>query len=102
MRIFVSGKPDIANLAGFLCFQHGFLRAILGKDAVRIVKANNLVVLDQVKMVGLQALQRFIDLFGRFFFGAAIELRHQENFLPVAILQRFAHADFALAFVVVP
>jgi hypothetical protein len=57
MRILVARESDVPHLACLLCFQHCFLRAILGKDAVWIVKADDLVVLDQVKMVCLQALQ---------------------------------------------
>jgi len=34
--------------------------------------------------------------------GPPIDLRHQKSFLPVAIAQRFTHADLALAVVVVP
>src|SRR5579859_611085 len=56
MRILVSCKSNVTHLAGFLGFQHSFLRAIFGKDPVRIVKADNLVVLYQVKMISLQAL----------------------------------------------
>ena len=35
-------------------------------------------------------------------FGATVHLGHQEDFLPVAIAEGLAHADFADAVVVVP
>src|SRR5450755_5023517 len=60
--------------------------------------------LKQVHVVGLQALQRFVELFGGGILSAAIDLSHQEDFLTVAIPERAAHPEFipAGAFVVVP
>ena len=53
-------------------------------------------------MIGLQPAERFVDLLGRARLGVAVNLGHQECFLPIPVLQRFPHADFAVAAVVVP
>src|SRR5216684_8074391 len=59
-------------------------------------------MLNQVDAVGLQTLQRFVELPRGFGFRAAVDLRHQERLPPVAVAKRLAHADLAGAFVVVP
>ena len=71
------------------CFaaSDGFHGAALGKDAVRIVEADDFVMLQQVDVVRLEPLQGFIDLAGGGFLGAAIDLGHQERLLPVAALR---------------
>ena len=53
-------------------------------------------------MVGLEAPQRLFQLLPGRRLGVAVNLGHQEGFLPVALAEGFAHADFALAAVIVP
>ena len=60
------------------------------------------MVLHQVHAIGLEALERFVDLAGGGLAGAPVELSHEENLLAVAVAQGFAHPDFALAIVIVP
>jgi hypothetical protein len=58
--------------------------------------------LQQVEMIGLQPLQRLLQLSLRGRGIAAIDLRHQEGFIAVAIAQRLAHAEFAVPVTVIP
>src|SRR5205814_5548167 len=58
--------------------------------------------LHQVDAISLESLQGFIDLFGGGIFCAAIDLGHEENLVSVAIAQRFAHADFTAAIMIIP
>ena len=54
VRIFVAGEADVADLAGLLALRGAPLGASSIEDAVRIVEADDLVVLDQVDVVGLR------------------------------------------------
>ena len=58
----MSGKPDVANLAGFFRRKGRLRRAPFGKDAVGIVEPDNFVKLKQVDMVHLEAFQRLFKL----------------------------------------
>jgi hypothetical protein len=102
VRVLVSGEADVTELARFARLDERPVGAVVIENAVRILVAENLVVLDQVNAVGLEATERFFDLSGRFFFRPAVDLGHQEYLLPVAVVERFAHADLAGAVVVVP
>ena len=53
-------------------------------------------------MIGLQPLERLLNLPGGGLFGPAVDLGHEEDLLAVAVAQGLAHADFAVAVVVVP
>ncbi len=53
-------------------------------------------------MIGLEPLQGLIDLLSSRFPGPAIELGHQERLVAVTIPKRVAHANLALATIVVP
>ena len=59
-------------------------------------------MLHEVDAVGLQPLQRLIELPRRFLVRSPVDLRHQEDLLPVAVAERLAHARLARAVVVVP
>ena len=50
-RIFVAGEADVAKLPRGACCNQRLVRAISVKDAIRIFKANDFVVLDQVNAV---------------------------------------------------
>ncbi|GEM_PF-4943708 len=60
------------------------------------------MVLHQVDSIGLEPLERFIELLGGGLFRPAVDLRHQENFLPIAVAQRLAHPELAAAVMVIP
>jgi hypothetical protein len=67
-----------------------------------ILEAENLVMLNEIDGVSLQAPQRLVQLPGSFLARAAVDLAHEEDFLPVAIAQSLTHARLAGAVVVVP
>ena len=107
MRRWTSGSlwpvnPMKRALPGLLRFQHRLQGAALGEEAIGVLHADVLVELDQVDVIGLQPLERFVDLLGRRLLRAAVELGHEEDLLPIAVAKGLAHADFALALVVVP
>src|SRR6266576_1511680 len=58
--------------------------------------------LHQINVIRLQPLQGFVDLTGGGIIGAAVNLGHEEDFLPVAISQSLSHADFASAAIIIP
>ena len=101
-RVLVAGEADVAELSRLSRLDERSVGAVVVEDAVRILVAQDLVVLDQVDAVGLQATQRLVDLPRGLFFRAAVDLGHQEDFAPVAVAECFAHADLAGAVVVVP
>ena len=53
VRILMAGKTDVADFARPFGFEHCFLRALLGEDAVRIFKTDNLMMLHKIDVVGL-------------------------------------------------
>ena len=53
-------------------------------------------------MIGLESLQRVLNLLGGLRLRAAIDLGHQEDFVPVPVPQRLAHSNLAAAVMVVP
>ena len=61
------------------------------------------MVLQQIDVVGFEALKRDIDLACRFCLGPAVDLGHQKCLVPVPLKREGgAHAYFALAIVVIP
>jgi hypothetical protein len=101
-RILVARKADIPQLAGPLGVHEGGVGAVLGEDAVWILEADDLMVLDEVDRIHLETAQGFVKLLGGLLLRSAINLGHQENFFTVAVTKRLAHAEFAGALVVVP
>src|SRR6185437_4232660 len=99
---FVAGESDVTHLAGFFSRENGFERAAGREDALGILHADDFMELEQVEMVGLQPAQGYVELLRGRLLVAAVNLGHQEGFLAVAIAEGFAHANFALAAVVVP
>jgi hypothetical protein len=102
VRILVSSEADVAHLARFFGFEHGFHGAALGEDAVRVFEADDLVELHHINVIGLQALQRLVNLLRCGLLGAAVDFGHEKNLVAVAALERLPHADFADAVVIVP
>ena len=74
--ILVPCKADETDLARLLRLFQRLPRPTWGKETVRILQADVLVELHQVDMVGLQPLQRLVDLPRRRVLGAAVKLRH--------------------------
>ena len=100
--VFVAGKADVAELAGLAGFEGGFEGSAYGEDAVGVFEADDLVELDEVDHVGLEAAERLLELLGVLGFGAAVELGHLEDLGAVAVAEGLAHADLGDAVVVVP
>ena len=59
-------------------------------------------MLHEIDAIGLQPAQRLVELPRRLRFDAAVDLGHEEDLLAVAVPERLAHPDLALALVVVP
>ena len=63
MRVLVPGEADEANLAGLLGVEQRLHGAALGRRCGRdLPVADDFVKLHQVDVVGLQALERLVDL----------------------------------------
>jgi hypothetical protein len=60
------------------------------------------VELEKIDVVGLEAVERFIDLRSGGLLGLPVDFGHEQGLLAVAVAKRLAHADFAVAAVVVP
>ncbi len=58
--------------------------------------------LNEVDMVGLEALERLVDLARGRFLGASVKLSHQENLVAIPVAEGRAHATLAFAGVIVP
>ena len=99
--VLVPGEADVAELPRLLGLEQRLHRPFI-EEAVRVFHADHLVILHQIDVVGLEALERFIDLPGGGGLGAPVELGHEEDLLPVAVAQRLTHQHFALAVHVVP
>src|SRR4029077_9261729 len=98
----MSGKTDVTDLTLFFRLEDCLHTAPGAHDPRRISLPNHLMKLQQINMVGLEAAERFFELFGGCFLCLTVDLGHEESLLPVAVPQRLTHADFALATVVVP
>ena len=59
-------------------------------------------MLHEIDAIGLQPFERLVELPHRFGVRSPVDLRHQKDLLPVAILERLSHAGLARAVVVVP
>lgn len=84
VRVFVAGETDITDLASFFAVESGLYRSAVGKDAIRIVEANDFVMLHEIDVVGLETFQTSLNLARCDLFGAAVNFRHQKYFLPIA------------------
>src|SRR5205807_450738 len=79
--VLVAGEADVAHLARLLRRVQRLDHAALGEVALRIVPVDALVHLPQVEAVGLQALQRLVELLHRHVLAAAVraDLCHEED-----------------------
>src|SRR6516164_10378022 len=102
VRTLVAGKTNEANFAGFLRSENGFEISSCRKDSIWIGVSNDFVKLKQVDTVGLQAPKRFLELAAGRGFISSVDLCHQESLFAIAVAERLAHTNFALAGVVVP
>ena len=75
---------------------------VLAEDAVGIFHANHLVVLDEVDRFNAEPEEALIDLLRGRDLRATVDLRHQKCFLAMAVLEGFAHPQFAEAIVIIP
>src|SRR5580704_7722172 len=100
--ILVSREADIPELACCSPVDERAIGAFVVEDSMRIVVAQDLVMLNEIDAIGLQPLERLIELPDRFRVRPPVDLRHQKDLLPVAIPERLSHAGLARAAVVVP
>ncbi len=100
--VFVAGESDVADFAGFLRCYGRFNGTARGEDAVGVFEANDLVELDEVDHVSLEAAEGLLKLSVVFVGGAAVHFGHEEDLLAVAVAKGLPHADFGDAVVVVP
>ena len=99
----VAGEADVTHLAGLLGFVQRLDHPALGEVPLRVVVVDALVDLPQVEVVGLQSLQRLVELPQGDLLVAAVgaDLGHQED-LVAPTLEGLAHPLLALAVVVLP
>ena len=102
VRALMAGETDIADFPGFFCGQYRFQRAAGTEYLFRVGHADDFMELQQVDGLGLQPSHRFFKLLICSFGGMGVDFGHQEDFIAVAVLQRFPHSDFTGAFVVIP
>ncbi len=96
------GEADIPELACLLRVDERAIGAVIVEDAMRIVIPDDLVMLHEVEAIGLQPLERGVELTHGFGVRSPVNLRHQKDLPPVAIAERLPHANLARAVVVVP
>ena len=92
VRVLVTREADVLRLARFASLRQSLHGTAGGEEPVRVVKANRLVKLQQIDVIGLKPSQRFIDLFRGLFLRPPVELRHDEGFLTIAVLERLSRA----------
>src|ERR1700721_1064292 len=83
MRIFMAREPDITNLPRLPGFEESLHGAGLRKDTARVREEKDFVMLQQIDVVHLKALQRFVKLLRCLLFRAAIELGHHKRLLAI-------------------
>ena len=102
-RILVAREADVSDLPGLLRCRESLHGTAFAEDAVRVVVAEDLVVLHEVDAIGAEALQRCVDLVRGFGFAAAVHLGHEIDFVAViALVESDTHAQLAAALVVIP
>src|SRR6266571_257016 len=72
------------------------------KNPMRVFVTQDLVVLNEIDSIDTEALKRFVELPRGLFLRPAIDLRHEECFLAIAVADCLSHAYLAGAFVVIP
>src|SRR5437016_9544225 len=72
------------------------------KNPMRVFVSEDLVVLDKINAIDTEAPERFVELPRGLFLRPAINLRHEECFLAIAVADCLSHAYLAGAFVVIP
>jgi hypothetical protein len=102
VRILVAGKTDVAKLSRLSRLDQRGVCAFIVEDPMRVFEPKHLMVLHEVDTVDAKATKRFVQLSCGFGLRSAIDLRHHERFLAVAVLQRATHPDLARTVVVVP
>src|SRR5450755_4257216 len=100
--IFVSGEPDVTNLARLFGSHHSFVCSTGTEVPVWICHPDIFVELNEVDVIGLQTPQRFIDLLSGGRAGAPVVFGHQEGPAAIAVLKRLSHADLAVTIMVIP
>jgi hypothetical protein len=101
-RIFVSRKAYESDLACFTGVDQGRIRSLRIKNAMRIFKPENLVVLNQIDPFDAEPPERFIQLPRGFLSRSPVDLGHEKTLFAISIAQCFPHPGFAGAVIVIP
>src|SRR5208282_5541111 len=101
-RVLVTRKSDVTNLAGLPGLDHRFHATTRPKDALGVFHSNNLVELQEINVVGIQAPKGFLNLLAGGGFRPPIYLGHEEDLLPVAVTQGLAHAQLTATPMIIP
>ena len=102
MQSVCSRRSDSSSWRAASRFEERAVRPLLVEDAVRVLVANDLVVLHEVDAVHLEASERVVQLPERLFTRAPVDLGHEDRAVAVAACERTAHPPLALAVEVVP
>ena len=82
----LAGEADVAQLAGAARVEQGEVRAFaVVEDAVGIVEADDLVVLDEIDAVGAQPPQGVVELARGHRARSPVDLRHHEYAAPAPV-----------------
>src|SRR5215203_2673917 len=69
---------------------------------MRIFVAKNLMVLNQIDLIGLHSPERFLQLFGSLLLCATVDLCHQESSIAVSLAESLPHTNLTRPLVIVP
>ncbi len=101
-RVLVSGKADVAKLTCLTRLHERGIGAFRTEDSMRVLEADDLVMLHEIDAVGLEAAEGLVELLCRLAPGSPVDLRHQERPAPVPITKGLPHPDLAGPVVIVP
>src|SRR5258708_2118930 len=80
--ILVSGEADISDLARSLRVDERAIGTFLVEDSMWIVIPEDLVMLYEIDAIGLEPLERLVELPHRCRVRSPVDLRHQKDLLP--------------------
>src|SRR5438876_1261600 len=101
-RTLVSREADVTDPPSVLRLEGRLDRPAVGEDPVRILHPDDLVELQEVDDVRLEPSERLPDLPGGSRPRLAVDLRHQEGSLSIAVPEGLSLADLAPPLIVVP
>ena len=67
------------------------MRTVLVEDPVRILVAQDLVMLNQIDVIHAEAAQRLVQLAHRLPLRSTVDLGHEKSLLAIAVAERLSH-----------